>query len=484
MPRGISQIRNGQLMPLDGTLTLMEMAEAPDHTLWFSSRKGVFRISEQKLANVGNTNIPLDYEVFNRADGLNTTQASVGTPNIAIDSNGKLWIATVKGLAMIDTLHLPLTARSPKVFITYVSIDTKRYPAGNGLILPPGIHHVELNLAAINLANPQKVRLQYRLEGVDPQWLDATSSRTAIYSNIPVGTHRLLVRVTDSIGHWTTPEDVYEMAQQPHFYATTLFQVGVALAAALLLLLAYFVRIRSVVRQTRIIIEQRQIERETVARDLHDTFLQGVQGLILRFHTGTQQLPPESPVRQSFEEALGQSDRVMIEGRGVLSRLRTKRTKPETLTETYRAIGTEFRALSPAQFETFVSGRSRDLDVVVQEELEKIGREALFNAYRHANASRIEVEIHFGIFDFRVRFRDDGVGIDPAILNEGSVHGHFGFPGMRERVSRIGGKLEIWSRAGAGTEIEVRVPGSIAYRENERKLSQRWIRRLLRSRGL
>jgi signal transduction histidine kinase len=174
----------------------------------------------------------------------------------------------------------------------------------------------------------------------------------------------------------------------------------------------------------------------------------------------------------------------MIEGRGVLSRLRTKRTRPETLTETYTVIGTEFRALSPAQFETFVSGRSRDLDVVVQEELEKIGREALFNAYRHANASRIEVEIHFGIFDFRVRFRDDGVGIDPAILREGSVPGHFGFPGMRERVSRIGGKLEIWSRPGAGTEIEVRVPGSIAYSDHERKLSQRWIRRLLRSRGL
>jgi signal transduction histidine kinase len=277
---------------------------------------------------------------------------------------------------------------------------------------------------------------------------------------------------------------VYELTQQPHFYAKTLFQVGVAFAAVLLLLLAYFVRMHSVVRQTRMIIEQRQIERETVARDLHDTFLQGVQGLILRFHTGTQQLLPESSVRQSFEEALSQSDRVMIEGRSVLSRLRTKRINPETLTEAYAAIGREFRALSPAQFEAFVSGRSRDLDAVVQEELEKTGREALFNAYRHANAGRIEVEIHFGIFDFRVRFRDDGVGIDPAILREGSVPGHFGFPGMRERVSRIGGKLEIWSRTGAGTEIEIRVPASIAYRDHERKFSPRWIRHLLRSRDL
>jgi ligand-binding sensor domain-containing protein/signal transduction histidine kinase len=484
MPRGINQIRNGQLMSLDGTLALMEMAEAPDHTLWFSSLKGVIQISEQKLANAGDTNIPLDYGVFNRADGLNTTEASAGTPNIAIDSTGKLWIASVKGLAMIDTLHLPIAGRSPTVFITGVSIDTKRHSVGDGLILPPGIHHVELGLAAINLANPQRVRLQYRLEGVDSQWLDATSSRTAVYSNIPTGTHRLLVRVTDSIGHWSAPEFVYELTQQPHFYAKTLFQVSVVFVAVLLLLLAYFVRMRSVVRQTRMIIEQRQTERETVARDLHDTFLQGVQALILRFHTGTQQLPPESPVRQSFEEALNHSDRIMIEGRGVLSRLRTKRTKLETLTGAYAAMGSEFRPLSPAQFEVSVSGRCRDLDVVVQEELEKIGREALFNAYRHANASRIEVEIHFRIFDFRVRFRDDGVGIDPTILLEGSAAGHFGVPGMRERVSRIGGKLEIWSRPGAGTEIDIRVPSSIAYRDHERKLSPRWIRRLLRSRDL
>jgi ligand-binding sensor domain-containing protein/signal transduction histidine kinase len=484
IPRGVSEIRNGKVTLLDSALSLAQLVEAPDHTLWFSGRNGVVRISEQEFALVGRSSAPLDYEVFDRADGLNTTEASVGTPNIVIAPNGRLWIATVKGLAMIDTLHLPLTGRSPQVFITGVSSDTKRCLVGNGLVLKPGIHHVELNLAAINLANPQRVRLQYRLEGVDSQWLDATSSRTAVYSNIPAGTHRLLVRVTDSIGHWSAPQVVYELTQQPHFYATTLFQVSVALAAALLLVLAYFVRMRSVVRQTRIIIEQRQFERETVARDLHDTFLQGVQGLILRFHTGTQQLPPENPVRQSFEEALSYSDRIMIEGRGVLSRLRTKRTTPETLTESYATIGREFRALSSAQFDVFVSGRGRDLDVFVQEELEKTGREALFNAHRHANAGRIEVEIHFGIFDFRVRFRDDGVGIDPAILREGSVPGHFGFPGMRERVSRIGGKLEIWSRPGAGTEIEIRIPGSIAYRNHERKLSPRWIRRLLRSRGL
>ncbi len=356
--------------------------------------------------------------------------------------------------------------------------------AGEGLLLRPGMHHVELQLAAINLANPQKIRLQYRMEGMDSDWLDAIPSRLAIYSNIPTGTHRLLVRATDSLGHWDVPEAIYEVTQQPRFYETPLFQVSTTIAVALLLVLAYVLRVRYLINQSRIILEQRQVEREAIARDLHDTFLQGVQGLILCFHTGTQQLPPDHPVRRSFEEALEQSDRVMLEGRSVLSRLRARRTRPESLIEAYAAIGTELRPVSPAHFDVIVNGRSRDLDSVVQEELLKIGREALFNAFRHAQASKIEIEIHFGILEFRVRFRDDGVGIDSAILQAGSIAGHYGLPGMRERVSRIGGHMELWSLPGAGTEIEIRIPGGIAYRQTERSASFRWVRRLLRGRAL
>jgi signal transduction histidine kinase/ligand-binding sensor domain-containing protein len=479
LPQGVSQIKNGQVTLLDNTLSLMQMVEGSDHNLWFSSRDGVIRIPEQGFALMGKSNTLLDYEVFNRADGLNTTEASLGTPNIAMTSDGTLWIATGKGLAKIDTLHLPATGQSPRVFVSGVTSDTTRYPVGNGLVLPPGIHHVELNLAAINLANPQRVRLQYRLEGVDSDWLDGTSSRTAIYSNLPAGTHRLLIRATNSIGQWSQPESVYELTQKPYFYAQPLFQLGCAFAMALLLVLAYILRMRYVVRETRVMLEQRQMERETVARELHDTFLQGIQGLILRFHTGTQQLPPDHPVRESFEEALRQSDGVLLEGRSVLSRLRTRRIKPETLTESFTAIGKEFRSLCQAQFDVIVSGQSRGLNVVVQEELQKIGREALFNAYRHAQASQIEVEIHFGLLEFRVRFRDDGVGIDPAILHEGSLPGHYGLPGMRERVSRIGGRMDLWSRVGGGTEIEIRIPGAIAYRHRERQSGLRWFRNLL-----
>ena len=484
MPQGISRIDGNRLSLFNNNLDLMEMVESPDHYLWFSSREGVLRIAEQEFAEAGKSEGPLNYWLFDRTDGLLTTEASVGSPNIAMTPDGKLWIATVKGLAMIDTTRLSPVGRKPEIFVAGVLTDGSRSPVRDELVLSPGLHRVELHLAAVDLATPRKVRLQYRMEGVDPEWLDLDSSRTAVYTNIPSGSHRLLVRSTDSIGNWDEEKVIYEVKQNPRFYQTASFQISAIAALLALLAAAYLMRVRYLIGQTRIILEQRQVERESVARDLHDTFLQGVQGLILHFHTGTQQLAPDQPQRQIFEEALQQSDKVMLEGRSVLSRLRSVRTSSEALTHAYASIAYDLRSLSAAEFAMVASGRARDINAIVQEQLLKIGREALFNSFSHAAASKIEVEIDFGMFEVRLRFRDNGIGIDAAILREGSVPGHYGLPGMRERVTGIGGQMDLWSRDGAGTELEVRVPGAIAYRQRDPKYGLSSIRRLRRRKSL
>ncbi len=477
-PSGISRITKNGRVNLDSKLNLMNMVESPGHNLWFSSRNGIIRIAERDLEQIGNSGAPLNYEQIDRADGLLTTEASVGSPNIAMSRNGKLWVATVKGLAMVDTARLLSITRKPNVFVSDVRLDGERARVSNDLALSPGSHHVELQLAAIDLGAAQKIRLQYYLEGVDSGWLDANASRTAVYTNLPAGAHRLVVRATDNRGSWDAGTVIYQVVQRPFFYQTRLFQVSTLAAALLLLAAVYLVRVRYVVRQTRALLEERQVERESVARDLHDTFLQGIQGLILHFHTGTQQIPANQPVRQVFEEALRQSDNVMLEGRSVLSKLRTRRSSPESLPDAFSEIAYEFRALSAAQFEITMSGRRQNVSAVVLEELHKIGREALFNAFHHSHAKKIEAELHFGIFELRLRFRDNGLGIDPEILREGSVPDHYGLPGMRERARKIGGHFELWSRPGAGTEIQVRIPGAIAYRR-EKATNQSWFRKLL-----
>ena len=482
-PSGISRVTKNGLVILDGKLNLINMAESPGHDLWFSGRNGVIRIAERDLTQTGHSDKPLNYEQIDRADGLLTTEAGVGSPNIAMGRDGKLWVATVKGLAMIDTARFLPAGRTPKVFVSDLLVDGVRAHVSNQLDLPPGSHHVELQLAAIDLGASQKIRLQYHLEDVDSGWLDANSSRIAVYTNLPAGAHRLVVRSTDNRGTWDTERVIYQVVQRPFFYQTRSFQLAAVVAVLLLLAAAYLIRVRYLVRQTQAILEERQVERESVARDLHDTFLQGIQGLILHFHTGTQQIPADQPVRQMFEQALRESDNVMLEGRSVLSKLRTRRSTPESLPDAFSIVGYEFRALSGAQFELTVSGRRRDISAVVQEELHKIGREALFNAFRHAHAKKIEVEVHFGIFELRLRFRDNGLGIDPAILREGRVPDHYGLPGMKERARKIGGHFELWSRPGAGTEIEVRIPSAIAYRDSDAIYPQAWLRRLLRAKS-
>ena len=341
-PSGMSRITNSGLISFNSKLSLMNMVESPGHDLWFSSRNGIIRISERDLSQIGNSGTPPNYEQIDRADGLLTTEASVGSPNIAINRDGKIWVATVKGLAMIDTARLLSTRRKPKVFVSDVLVDGARARVSNDLALSPGSHHLELQLAAIDLGAAQKIRLQYHLENVDSGWLDANSSRTAVYTNLPAGAHRLVVRATDNRGSWDAEAVIYQVVQRPFLYQTHLFQVGAIAAALLLLAAVYLVRVRYVVRQTRALLEERQVERESVARDLHDTFLQGIQGLILHFHTGTQQIPANQPLRQVFEEALRQSDSVMLEGRNVLSKLRTRRSTPESLSEAFSAIAYDF----------------------------------------------------------------------------------------------------------------------------------------------
>jgi signal transduction histidine kinase len=226
----------------------------------------------------------------------------------------------------------------------------------------------------------------------------------------------------------------------------------------------YHLRLKLVLRQVRTRLYERLAERERIARDLHDTFFQAIQGLLLRFNTGTSMLRREEPARAILDEALAQSDRVMLEGRELLLDLRTGTGEgPASLSEAFAAVEDDLKAIWPAEFKVSVHGDPRDLHPVVFEEMYRLGREALYNAFRHARATSIESDVIYGPNALSVRFRDDGVGIDPAILSDGGIADHWGLPGMRERAKKIRAQMDIWSRAGAGTEIEVRIPAALAY---------------------
>ena len=178
----------------------------------------------------------LDCEAFSMADGLVSVQGiSNGLHSLALSRDGKLWAATTKGLAMLDLRSTLITSAKPTIYLTDVTIGRNTQHASRDVVLPPGTNHVEINFAAVEISSPEKIRMQYRLDGVDSEWLDAGSNPRAIYSNMPVGTHTLHIRACNRNGIWDRQGVVFSITQQPFFYQThwfvaAMFVLGVFMA--------------------------------------------------------------------------------------------------------------------------------------------------------------------------------------------------------------------------------------------------------------
>jgi signal transduction histidine kinase len=264
------------------------------------------------------------------------------------------------------------------------------------------------------------------------------------------------------------------LGQTTPFFQTAWFILLCVLAFGALLLLLFALRLRYVTNQFRV----RLAERERIARELNDTLLQNVGGLILRFQTATERIPQGDPTRQMLEQALRQSDLVLEEGRERVLGSGLNAAEQSQLPQAFAAVGLELRQEHPADFSVVVNGDPRELHPIVRDEVYRIGREAIANSFQHANAKRCEMEISYDPSGLRIGFRDDGCGVDATALEEGQQSGHSGLPGMHERARKIGAHLEIWSRPRLGTEVELRVPAAIAYRDGNHVSPWYWLRRL------
>jgi signal transduction histidine kinase len=269
-------------------------------------------------------------------------------------------------------------------------------------------------------------------------------------------------------GVWNEAGAFLDFSIQPAYYQTTWF-LALCVAGFLTLLAAlYRLRLRQVARQFNMRFEERVSERTRIARELHDTLLQSFQGVLLKFHAATRMLPDRpAEARQKLESALDQADQAITEGRDAVQGLRSSTVETNELAQAISMFGEMLLAeqIGPQapNFRVIVEGASRDIVPVVREEIYRIACESLHNAFLHARAKLIEVEIQYAKRLLRVRFRDDGKGIDPKVLSEGGRDGHFGLTGMYERAQLVGGKLVILSKLDSGTEVELTIPASLAY---------------------
>jgi signal transduction histidine kinase len=249
---------------------------------------------------------------------------------------------------------------------------------------------------------------------------------------------------------------------EPQLTETWWFRVtGLCLTAAAIFA-GYRYRMARVHAAMNLRFEVRLAERTRIARELHDTLLQSFQGLMLRFQVVDDLLPP-GKAKEQLEQSLERADQAIAEGRNAVYDLRSSATTTNDLAQAVRALGDELATQDSTAFHLVVEGPTRDLHPIIRDELYRITREALRNAFSHAAAHHIETEITYGERALRLRIRDDGQGIPPEMLEAGRP-GHYGLSGLRERAQHIGVKLEIWSGAKAGTEVELSIAGSIAYR--------------------
>jgi signal transduction histidine kinase len=466
---GISRLKDGKLMGiarLDGT-----QIQPVQQDLWIAGGTGgVTRVGAASLRSwEGKQQDPIDYTNFGRADGFLSDECTGGYPNMTTTKDGKLWVATMDGAAMLDLSRLPPAARKPFEYISEVDVDGKKRNAGRELILPPGLHHTELQLGSIELSSPERVHMQYRLEGIDSEWLDVRPDGAAVYTTIPHGTYLFHLRASNGDGFWDRQGIVYRITQEPFFYETGAFQILMIAAGCILLASAYRFRLRQESARIKVRLEERVAERERIARDLHDTLLQSFQGSLFEVQAARNLFPrrPDDAM-QTLDEAIRSAEAAIAEGRDAILDLRSGSAALSDLAHLLAAAGQELSGVAASNigspvFRVTVEGTPRDMKTVLQDEVYRIGREILRNAFRHARAKKIEVEIRYEAQELRIRFRDDGTGIDPKVLNEGARAGHWGLPGVRERAQLAGAQLDFWSEAGAGTEVQVTVPASVAY---------------------
>ena len=435
--------------------------------LWLYGRCGLFSVTASQLTLwQQNPATPVKVESLDVYDGAQPGITPL-QPQATRTLDGRLWFANDNVVQTFDPRVWRRNKLPPNVVVERVAANGVSYPIQQDLKLPPLVRNLEIDFTALSLVVPQKVRFRYRLEGHDTEWQDSQGRRQAFYTNLRPGHYRFLVMACNNDGIWNEAGATWNFEILPTFYQTSWFLAICALGALIGLYVLYLLRLKQVARQIRGRMEVQHAERERIARDLHDTFFQGIQGLLLRFNTATSLLRKDEPARRIFEETLKQSDQVMLEGRELVLDLRATASEPSDLPTALAAFGEEMRKSAPCGFRVFVNGSIRSLHPVVFEELLKIGKEALGNAFRHSGAHSIEVELNYERGELRLRIRDDGRGIDSAILQQGHRDGHFGLPGMKERARKVGAHLDVWSRPGAGTEVELRIAAGVAYVSGE-----------------
>jgi ligand-binding sensor domain-containing protein/signal transduction histidine kinase len=497
---GLTRMKNGSFSTLSSRNGLpcdpvRWMIQDDDHSLWLYTSCGLMRLTRSDIDGWTGAadrhqeaNQMVHPTVFDSSDGVRVHALAYRAynPTVTKSSDGRIWFLPLDGVSVIDPPHVPFNTLPPPVHIEQVVVDWKTFDSVSDphqlLKLPP-LTHLEIDYTALSLVASEKVHFRLKLEGLDSDWHDVGDRRQAIYTNLAPRRYRFRVLACNNSGVWNEAGAYLEFAVLPTFYQTAWFRIACAVASLVLLWAIYRFRVQQLQRQFAIGLEARVNERTRIARELHDTLLQSLHGLMFQFQAARNLLPrrPDDAMR-SLDDAIGETKKAVAESRDTIQGLRLEPMATGNLADflmsTSRELAKSAAGPLPPVFDLIEEGEQQMLSPATSNEICRIGVEILRNAYRHAHARRIEAEIRYGDHMLRLRIRDDGQGIDPSVLKEGGRVGHWGLRGIRERAERIGASLDFWSELGEGTEVELAIPGAVAYEKTRDSYRAKLLRKV------
>lgn len=449
----------------------------PNGDRWLHTGLGLAQVRAADWnASVNDPRRPLRMEILGAADGYpGAPMLFAPVANGALDDGGKLWFASTEGIGVLDTTRMYRNTLPPSVQVTALSVDNRPYAPKPGLLLPQKPMRLDIGFAALSLTMPERMQVWYKLQGVDRDWQMAGTRRSASYSNLGPGSYRFTVKAANADGVWNQTGATLQFVIEPSFTQTIWFYLLCTVVALAVAYGLYLMRMRQLVRRLNAVLAARLLERERIARALHDSLLQSVQALVLRFSAVNRMLPPDSAARAQMETLLADADGVIVEGRNAVMGLRLASVHGGDLATAFTRLVERMQAEHQLAMTLQVRGVRRRLDPLAWEEVYHIGAEALLNAVRHARASRVVMALDYGAQELTLTVSDNGKGLDDALLQDGAKDGHWGLVGMRERAAALNGTLTLIPAVPRGLAVQMRIPAARAYDRDSRPT---WNRRL------
>ena len=482
--KGISFFQSGTVhVPLGAPKALYEeilgVAEN-DGWLWMATRDHVLRV--RRTALLKQFFDESDYREFGIADGLPSSEGVKRSSSVVKDYRNRIWFSLNRGISLLQPAAFATPAFPATIHLDAILVDGRVLPPNENRI-PAGHHRFTFRYSSVNVSNPDSVRYRYRLDRVDQMLSEPTTLREIDYTNVPPGQFRFHVMARNPDGVWSAEASTRPFEVEAAYWQTYWFQASCLVGVVLIVFGVHRLRLGQMAHRLNLGLEARVSERTRIARELHDTLLQSLHGLLFRSQAARNLFPrrPEEAM-EALDQAIARTEQAIAESQDAITDLRPPAAASSDLGELLMATGKELETTrnpdgTGATFAFTVEGERQTLSPILQEEVYRIGLELLRNAFRHACARRVETEVRYDDEQLRVRVRDDGKGMDPEVLKKGRRPGHWGLLGAKERAQRIGAHLDIWSEAGAGTEIQLRIPAAVAYENSHDKPRFRFFRR-------